>query len=535
MLRLLIVDDEVHAAHGIERGIEWSRLGVSQVLVAYNIRQAKELYAAHTIDLMICDIEMPQGNGIELLTWVKEQYPSTECLFLTCHADFGYAQQALQLGSLDYMLKPVRYEDLESAVIKAIRKIQADQDTRKFTETLKHYQGLWSLHQPLLVERFWSDIIHNVLSSHPDQITEAIRNRSVPYGPDSRFFPVLITIRSWGRSLTDREMKIMEYALRNTADHSFGLNGLSGLVMQISAANLIVLLPEEHRLSTSDSELEEALQAYLTYCSQYFYCELACYIGYMAYIFEIQQIVERLVQLDLDNATNSRKVYHLEEAAEREALMEPPDMNKWLDMLHLGSKSSLLAEINAYLEEMKSRECSTKTLQAFYHDFLQMIYHILHMKGYQAHLMFSEEIGLGPVESVTRSVASMQEWTGRTIELVIEWIRDVEQPNSVVDRVKKFIADNMASKDLTRDDIAEFVYLHPDYLTRLFKKEAGVSLSDYLLEAKFKHAQAMLIKSDRSVSDIAASIGYTNFSHFSKMFKRITNMNPLEFRKKHTR
>lgn len=166
---VLIVDDEIHAAHGIETGIDWAKLGVTQVYVAYNIRQAKEIYTSQAISLMICDIEMPQGNGIDLLTWVKEHYPATVSLFLTCHADFEYAKKALQLGSLDYLLKPVRYTELEAVLHKAIQKIESDSEAVKFTETLKHYYQLWSAHHPLLVERFWLDLIHQTVSSIPSR------------------------------------------------------------------------------------------------------------------------------------------------------------------------------------------------------------------------------------------------------------------------------------------------------------------------------------------------------------------------------
>jgi two-component system response regulator YesN len=71
MYRLLIVDDEIHAVNGIKSGLQWDELSIVEIHTAYNNRQAKEVFAEHEIDLMICDIEMPQGNGLELLAWVR--------------------------------------------------------------------------------------------------------------------------------------------------------------------------------------------------------------------------------------------------------------------------------------------------------------------------------------------------------------------------------------------------------------------------------------------------------------------------------
>ena len=65
---LLIVDDEALAIRGIESGVDWTRLGIVRIHKAFNIRKAKEIFGQHPVDIMLCDIEMPQGNGLDLLT-----------------------------------------------------------------------------------------------------------------------------------------------------------------------------------------------------------------------------------------------------------------------------------------------------------------------------------------------------------------------------------------------------------------------------------------------------------------------------------
>jgi two-component system response regulator YesN len=101
MLHLLIVDDEPLAVRGVKAAIQWDMLGIETIYTAYNAAQAKEVYTNHRIDIMLCDIEMPEDSGLDLLVWVREHYPATETIFLTCHADFAFAKQAIQLGSFD--------------------------------------------------------------------------------------------------------------------------------------------------------------------------------------------------------------------------------------------------------------------------------------------------------------------------------------------------------------------------------------------------------------------------------------------------
>src|SRR5665647_3122451 len=131
MFKLLIVDDEMFAVEGIEVGVDWHNLDFTEVHKAYNTEQAKQVMLNHAIDIIICDIEMPDGNGIELMEWVRARFPAIEAIFLTCHADFKYAQRAVQLGSFEYLLKPVEFELLSQTVKNALDKIMEERKTKQ--------------------------------------------------------------------------------------------------------------------------------------------------------------------------------------------------------------------------------------------------------------------------------------------------------------------------------------------------------------------------------------------------------------------
>lgn len=91
MFRVLIVDDEIYAVRGIIDGVDWNRLDVDQVYEAYHVQGAKNILDTEHIDFMICEIDMPEENGFDLLNWVNECYPELTTIFLTCHANFKYA------------------------------------------------------------------------------------------------------------------------------------------------------------------------------------------------------------------------------------------------------------------------------------------------------------------------------------------------------------------------------------------------------------------------------------------------------------
>lgn len=101
-----------------------------------------------------------------------------------------------------------------------------------------------------------------------------------------------------------------------------------------------------------------------------------------------------------------------------------------------------------------------------------------------------------------------------------------------MDRIKKYI-DEHFQEDIRREDLAELVYLNVDYMSRVFKKDTGVSISAYLIRARVEKAKALLTESMMPVNAIAQYVGYSNFSYFTKMFKDNTGYSPLEYRRKY--
>jgi len=128
---ILLVDDEELALMGIQQGICWERLGIKERYCAGSMKEALEVLGKNQIDMMISDIEMPGGSGLELIRRVRELYPEIICIFYTCHADFSFCQEAIRLGALDYVLKPIPYEELEQILKQGLLKIQKGKAARE--------------------------------------------------------------------------------------------------------------------------------------------------------------------------------------------------------------------------------------------------------------------------------------------------------------------------------------------------------------------------------------------------------------------
>ena len=123
----------------------------------------------------------------------------------------------------------------------------------------------------------------------------------------------------------------------------------------------------------------------------------------------------------------------------------------------------------------------------------------------------------------------------KTTDYLIIALKDLQKAEETdedyVSRAKNYVIDHYNS-ELSIKEIAEFVHLNPEYLTRLFKKETGVTLKDYIIECRIATAKDLLANSSLSISIIASEVGYHNFSYFASLFKKLEQVTPREYRNK---
>jgi two-component system, response regulator YesN len=117
---VLVVDDEYNSRMGVSFLIEkWSK-GQCEVMTAENGQEALKILEDSSFDLLITDIKMPVMTGIELLEELRSKGNEIASILLTGFAEFEYAKRGLQLGAIDYLMKPIQQEKLIIAVEKAM-------------------------------------------------------------------------------------------------------------------------------------------------------------------------------------------------------------------------------------------------------------------------------------------------------------------------------------------------------------------------------------------------------------------------------
>ena len=97
-----------------------------------------------------------------------------------------------------------------------------------------------------------------------------------------------------------------------------------------------------------------------------------------------------------------------------------------------------------------------------------------------------------------------------------------------------YIYDHLHAR-ITVSDLAEHVHLNESYLSRLFKKEVGISISEYIRRQKLETAKNMLVYSDYHSAEIASFLAFPSQSYFTEIFRKYTGMTPVEYRKENFR
>lgn len=213
-MNVLIIDDQPDVVEGMLSGINWTELQIKNVYHAYDILRAKEIILKNIINIMLCDIEMPLGSGLDLYEWVAEFYPDIKCIFLTSHEDFSYAQKALRLGSFDYLIQPAPYTAIETAIKKASIQIKKEQKQKQYSI----YGTYISEREMDLLDMLLKDYLN---SSQPlsDNLLNYMNTISVRLTPDAPCLLFLLDLVKQNPAKPELDQSLLRYIVHLSLIH----------------------------------------------------------------------------------------------------------------------------------------------------------------------------------------------------------------------------------------------------------------------------------------------------------------------------
>lgn len=117
------------------------------------------------------------------------------------------------------------------------------------------------------------------------------------------------------------------------------------------------------------------------------------------------------------------------------------------------------------------------------------------------------------------------------VKVIENYLRNQTSNQSIAEAIKEY-ADRHYAEDISRGDLADIFYLDSDYASRLFKEAFGISFKNYVIHKRIEAAKDLLVHTDLPINTVADSVGYGNYSYFTRIFKKVTHVTPIEFREK---
>lgn len=500
--QVLIVDDEEIVCRGLAQFVKWKKYGFEVAATASSVDEALSVMKKSHIDVAFMDIRMPGKTGLELLRIIRQEYPDVKSVILSGYSDFSYAQEAIRNGAVDYLTKPVVLKDIEALLERLKNDFDAIQDDNRI---------------------------------RCNRMEALLLSAAKGYSKADAVRFNLPALESWyGLSLMLKDRKLSEEDITCKKEQMRGqISALvpSAIFLEDEVFSLFCLIPWDpqndfHSFTTLLEQLCPELEEWATGASKQKYGLDALHEGW-----------EEACRAQHYHRAGSKEgtilYQNIEKLFSKNALPLQDILPQLFQKLTSPeTRNEVPSLLNTSLTSVLSQDISLTQYQTACISFL------IELNSCLKDLSLPEKELHSSLNQVLSSILLSQNYQGCTgcMTKYLDWLISLlnqfnEQSlgKDVIREIQIFIRRNYA-ENITLNSLAEQFYLHPNYLSRLFKEKTGHNFVEYLTEIRMEKVKELLINSDKKIIEICDITGYDNPRYFSKVFKQYTGMSPREYR-----
>lgn len=523
MYKYMVVDDEELERKAIQIIIKKRELPLVCVAEASHGSEAVQKAAESNPDLVFMDIKMPGMNGIEAAREILRSQPQCRLVFLTAYDQFEYARKGLQMGASDYLLKPVRPDILEETCSKILEDMICN---RQQIEEQKRLQKELENSQPIIQNA----LVYNLLcgnfynyEKYKDKIS------SLNFNFNNAVVLVISAKKEDQSGLSGVNRVINELF----EDKSYAI------VIPMHQGKVALVIGEtEEQPDLSFAGTKNMAEQINKELSAKSWSEVNIGIGRKYKLCDIGRSYS-----EASNAVNladllqgKNPVLHINECINYYADIPdyPYDIEKRLTDL------VIKGDVNGSLECVG--EMYLKIFQSFNQNFIWAKARCLQLLGVLSKAaadagVSNEELfqanstlfqGLLKVDEMEQLKSWLND-CATDITCLISRSRELSS-HRVIKITQEYIEQNL-NKNITLEDICKRVFLNSQYFSRLFKKETGMTFTEYLTLRRIEKAKVLLKSEGLPVAVVARKVGFSDANYFSRVFARIEGIPPSEFAK----
>jgi two-component system response regulator YesN len=531
-MEILLVDDEEYVLDYLEETIEWSTFGFERIHKSFSVDEALYITNQVNISIVITDIRMPEKSGLELLQTLRQRKPDIKVILLSGYSEFEYAKVALKNGATDYLLKPILEEDLIECIKKVLIEINEEKqnkiDMATARDVLKH--GTFRMREHLLL-----DLLHGKKFSDVE-LLQNIQPLNIDIHLKQECILTMIQIETISNGYSGEDFELLSSAILNLAEELiYGRVTTPPTIWSCTDYHhfIIMILPPHNKnefkhvqsklnelIEVVNSLLKKSITILLSPTFTFYHDLHSIYIKTLNY-FSTKMVSTSNTIHTLDQDATKGEFKTLSKLHESPSILHLMEGNRW---------DEVSKRIEAVLEELDHSSSHTHSQR------IEVVYYLYSCFSYMSHQTgdpISDIIGdLSFFQSQFHfhSTDPIRQWSE---SLINQYKQSINEDNGgkshIIRQAQNFIENNL-NKDVSLNKIGEHVYLHPVYLSRLYKKETGESLSSYILRTRMEKAIQLLTKTNKKIGDIAKELGYQKTQYFIRLFKEFYHTTPQKYR-----
>ncbi len=533
MIKVLIVDDERWVRKSIIGKADWETLGAEVIGEASNGLNALDFVEKFSPNIVITDMLMPDMDGVELIRTLREKHPFIKIVIISGYSDFEYTKQALKSKVEDYILKPIEEKDLNDCLKKTINSIYSEEKERNEMLDIK---AKAKERENTLSEIFLNKIVFDKMLTG-SALKEGCRKNSINL--NFEYYSVCcFNISSPNKITSDISNYGSEilYILNTTFSSDNGicfhnLQKTQEYICIIGDCNKDFDTKTLHNCKKAVDELDNKFDIY---CS--------CGIGkkYKGLESINKSYLEAANASRFINLKSNKKVMYICDIDSIPPYDFLHNINDKKEILFHAVESGNLKEINIVIDNIfdSIRECqivNMDEIQLFCINLLISIRENINQAYLNSKEIFPDNI------SFSKSIQSYV-----TLEAIQCYLKDTlhgisqnylmtlgNNVEAIVFRAKEYISINFYKK-LCLDDMSNMFHLSNVYFSKVFKHYTGQNFIQFLTSVRMQKANEYLQNSSIKISDVASMVGYDDYRHFSKLYKKYYNYLPSDTRNRQT-
>lgn len=524
MYSILIIDDEKPVREAVKLLCDWDALSINEIYEACDGKSALEFVSKKNIDIVMLDMNMPEMDGIEFLRHTEQK--QFEVIVISGYDNFDYAYQALQFKAVDYLLKPLIKSKLNDAVKKAVDKLI---ETRNQKNGLLEINHMLNITLPVLKEKIYFAAIEQMLSPTEKQVYANIINPNSVY----QLFGVIV-LRILNpfetKNHSEKNLELVEKILKNIVAE-FDSSTIHCFYFKNPTQNneRIVVLSLSNGVHTQIAEelkkqFDQKLRLY-SYLKCTVVSEIGCWQNDIMTLYQSYNLAKRkLKRINLLTVKNNRnKQPILPNQMIAKSLIS--NLSLLQNAIEKGSYNYLQDQLDSYLEQfIKTGFFSLEDADRMLSELDLMMRDI----AIENNLQKSEAIEIS--NSIPICYSNFNEFKKVVNKMAATYFTEIRKQIKSRDgfevcEIKKYI-DSRYYEKINISIFSKKYYLSREYIMKLFKKEFGCGIYEYVLKVRMTNAKKLICDTNVKIQDVAQMVGYHDSNYFSKAFRTYYGMSP---------